>query len=358
MRADIDRALAGQRVAAPVVPVDATARFLPPDEAPPYPAGDYTGEQPAANEMTEKEKRNRRLAYILLTVAVVFVLGVAAYIIADMMGGEKKVQDVLVPTLAGRTVDQARVDLAAKELTVGAVNNVTNDEIPKGQIISTDPAAGAPVPPNTAVALTVSAGQELIKVPPVVGLSLEEARKQLEGAGFVVKEQEDEESDAEDGKVTAVDPPEGSQHPAQTIVTVTYSAGTIEVPRVVGMTEQVAEATLVDKGFKVKRDYQETADEEAGIVIEQVPGDGERKKQGSTVTIIVATEPEVDPSPSETPNPEPTNTGENSPSPDPSQTTGDNEEEGPGLPFPGRNGPNSGEGILTGWTSWWRNVFG
>ncbi len=357
MRADIDRALAGQRVAAPVVPVDATARFMPPDEVPsPYPINDNTGEQPG-DEMSEKEKRNRRLAYILLTIAVVFVLGVAAFILTQMMGGDDEPKNVLVPTMIGKTVEQATADLTTAGLRVGAIKNVANDEVPKGQIISTNPAAGAPIAPNSEVELTVSSGQQLTAVPPVVGLKLDAATKKLEAAGFQVSEKEDESSDAEAGEVLASDPAEGTQQPPNTVITLTYSAGLVEVPNVVGETEQVAEATLVDKGFKVKRDYQESTTEDPGTVIEQVPGEGERKKVNSTVTIIVATEPDVEPSPSDTPDPSPSASESESPSPDPTAS----EEEGGGLELPGqtgRSGTNEGQGIFAGWSSFWRTVFG
>lgn len=99
MRQDIERGLAGLQVAAPMMAADATARFMPPEEAPPAPP--ENDRRRYDDEDDEGPDRGRKAAYILLAVAIVFVLGVAAFIGLRSLGNGSP-DTVSTPTLRGR----------------------------------------------------------------------------------------------------------------------------------------------------------------------------------------------------------------------------------------------------------------
>ena len=61
-----------------------------------------------------------------------------------------------------------------------------NDTVSKGQIVGTNPPAGAQVPTGSAVTVIVSKGPDLVAVPNVRGLSVDAATKALEAQGFTV----------------------------------------------------------------------------------------------------------------------------------------------------------------------------
>ncbi|MEU9231045.1 Stk1 family PASTA domain-containing Ser/Thr kinase [Streptomyces subrutilus] len=68
----------------------------------------------------------------------------------------KAAQQVQVPNLMGKTVAQARAELASKGLTLGAVVNGPSDE--NARVLTSDPAAGRPVPAGTVVNVVTMQG--------------------------------------------------------------------------------------------------------------------------------------------------------------------------------------------------------
>jgi eukaryotic-like serine/threonine-protein kinase len=90
---------------------------------------------------------------------------------------------VAVPDVTGFEVDQARLVIEAAGLRVGEVDAVPN-VAEAGVVVSTRPSTGATRPPGTSVGLIVSKGPADLRVPDVVGLEQEEARRRLEGAGL------------------------------------------------------------------------------------------------------------------------------------------------------------------------------
>lgn len=325
MREDIERGLSGQQVTAPVVPVDATARFLPPEDNDPRDARPANDWGPHDDE-DEGPDRGRKIAYAMLAVAILFVLGVAAFIGLRAFGNANP-DTLSAPTLVGSTPAEAEAILARNKLRLGQTEMAASETVPKGEIISQDPRAGDQVEVNSAVNITVSEGKPEVAVPEVIGTQIAEARSILTSRGFKVAEREDSGSTEDAGTVTRVTPREGTQAASGSTVTVYYSSGLIEVPNVLEQSEGEAEARLEDAGFKVRTVRQTTSEASAGTVIEQVPGSGSRRERGSTVTIVVAREPEPEPEP--TPTPTETETETPTPTPTPTEPT-----ETPDIPEP------------------------
>jgi eukaryotic-like serine/threonine-protein kinase len=86
----------------------------------------------------------------------------------------------------------------------------------------------------------------------------------------------------------------------------------VEVPSVVGRSEDSARERLEDLGFKVEV-RQGPENDDAGIVVQQSPRGGNTAKKGETITITV-TVARPDPAPS-SPSPSPTASPPSSPSP-------------------------------------------
>jgi serine/threonine protein kinase len=316
MRQDIERGLAGLQVAAPMMAADATARFLPPEEAPPAPPENDRRRYDEEDE--EGPDRGRKAAYILLAVAIVFVLGVAAFIGLQSLGKDSP-NTVSTPTLRGKTLDQARADLVAAQLQLGKVTQQASEDAPKGQIVSQNPAPGSSAEVNSRVDVAVSSGKPTASVPAVIGKQVAEAKTLLESDGFQVDDQEDPNATGDAGTVTRVVPAEGSTVAAGSKITIYFSSGLIEVPGVEGESADVAEAQLKDAGFRVRRTFDTTSESDEGTVLKQVPGEGQRREPNSTVTIVIARAPkEQDPPPP--PKPDPTPTQSDTPKPDPTPT--------------------------------------
>ncbi|MCW2956333.1 MAG: pknB, partial [Thermoleophilia bacterium] len=86
-----------------------------------------------------------------------------------------------VPTVAGETQAAAIAAIRAAGFTAApTVRKVADDDVEEGQVISSNPAAGAEAARTTKIVLNVSTGPEANAVPNVVGETYESAKSQLE----------------------------------------------------------------------------------------------------------------------------------------------------------------------------------
>lgn len=93
--------------------------------------------------------------------------------------------NVPVPDVASFDLDQATKVLIAAGLKVGDVDTVPSAEEP-GTVVGTRPDPGSAKAPGSTVDFLVSEGPTGVEVPNVVGLRQDEARRQIEAAGFKV----------------------------------------------------------------------------------------------------------------------------------------------------------------------------
>ncbi|MDH6227373.1 Stk1 family PASTA domain-containing Ser/Thr kinase [Streptomyces sp. MJP52] len=195
---------------------------------------------------------------------------------------------VKVPSLEGRPLEQAREALKGQGLEPGMVTRAFSEDVPRGSVIGTEPAAGAERRAGTAVALVVSKGAP-VDVPDVTGSEPDEARTELEAAGLKVRiGSEEVHSSHERGQVARQTPEPGGRAGEGDTVTLTLSKGPemIEVPDVVGQGVDEATETLEAAGFEV--------DEDRGLlgifrdtVKSQSPSAGDKAPKGSTVTLKI-----------------------------------------------------------------------
>ncbi|WP_433888863.1 Stk1 family PASTA domain-containing Ser/Thr kinase [Streptomyces sp. CA-111067] len=195
-------------------------------------------------------------------------------------------QVVHVPDVKGRTEAAARQALKAAGLTAGPVRQVFSDDVPRGQVVSTDPAPGTQRSPDSPVTITVSRGAP-VDVPDVIGKSVTDAQQELEDAGLKVVLAPDKVfSDEADADTVALESPaKDSQAAAGDTVTITVSKGQqkFPVPDVTGKHKDEAKQTLEDAGFDVRVISVFFGD----TVFSQSPGANSQAPKGATITIWV-----------------------------------------------------------------------
>jgi serine/threonine-protein kinase len=210
------------------------------------------------------------------------------------LGGPGDPDLVEIRNVAGLE-EQAAIDLLTGDGLVVNRDFENSDTVEVGIAIRTDPAAGESVEVGTTVDLFISAGTERIPVPPVVGLTLDEARQDIEEAGLQVGDvTERPDPDFDEGIVIESNPVAGVEIGASIPVHLVVSSGPEEVtvPDVTDMTEREAITELTRLGllFDVNEEY---SDEVArGIVISQDPPSGAEAIVGDTVVIVVSLGPE------------------------------------------------------------------
>lgn len=123
--------------------------------------------------------------------------------------------DEVVPDVSGQSLASAQSELQAKGFRIGGPEEQSSDSVPAGQVIATEPGAGATAPRGSTVTVIVSTGVERVSVPDVVNESESSASATLRGSGFEVSVTTVTvpPGDAAVGRVTAQDPSGGAQAP-------------------------------------------------------------------------------------------------------------------------------------------------
>jgi beta-lactam-binding protein with PASTA domain len=194
---------------------------------------------------------------------------------------------VPVPSVVGKTLDQARSLLGKAYLQVGSVERVFDDTAVAGQVLSQKPADGK-APTGSGVDLTISKGHAPVAVPDVVGKTKDRAETILRTAGFKVVVQTAFSDQIERDTVISVDPDKGVEAPFEATVTLTVSLGPEEfaAPSLTGLSPTAAKAKADDYGLHVSFFYVPNTPHRT--VISQDPAAGETVHFGDTLVLFVA----------------------------------------------------------------------
>jgi serine/threonine-protein kinase len=93
---------------------------------------------------------------------------------------------VEVPDLRGESFEDAKAELEDRNFKVaGPVEDFDND-VPKGEVIGTEPGAGTDAPFGSQVTVHVSKGPDLVTVPDLRDMTLDEASDELTRAGLIL----------------------------------------------------------------------------------------------------------------------------------------------------------------------------
>ncbi|WP_326816926.1 MULTISPECIES: Stk1 family PASTA domain-containing Ser/Thr kinase [unclassified Streptomyces] len=192
---------------------------------------------------------------------------------------------VKVPDVRGTGLAEARRALKKVGLVPGMVTKEFSEDIGQGQVIRTDPGAGAERHPDSAVALVVSKGSP-VDVPDLTGLSVQEATDALDEEGLKAEVLPGRVNSPEAaGDIARQSPGGGTRAAEGDTITLTVSKGPrmIDVPDVTGKDIDEATRLLKAAGFEVKVDRPFLSFSDT-IASQSVDG-GDRAPEGSTITI-------------------------------------------------------------------------
>ncbi|KUL77614.1 MULTISPECIES: Stk1 family PASTA domain-containing Ser/Thr kinase [unclassified Streptomyces] len=306
MRADIEACLDGQPVAATAAmgsvgyggyPDDQPTTALRQQDAgatsmlPPMNPDD--GGFGYDDRVDRRRQKKSNTSTILLAVAAVLVL-VGAILIGKWVfdGGTASNDSVAVPSLVGESQSAARELLANVDLELGEVKQDECENQPKGKICSQSPDSKTKVDKGSKVDVVVSTGAPKVTVPSVIGISLEDARKKLEGDDFqfTIKTETREVSSEEPGTVLDQDPARGEEVEKGSTITLTVAKEQEQstVPDVAGRTCDEAKAQMQDNDLTGNCTEVETQDpNQVGKVISTSPAANSKVDKNSTVTIQI-----------------------------------------------------------------------
>lgn len=230
-------------------------------------------------KVSSRVRRNRRVALFLLAA----VIGIGWYALGP---GSK----IVVPSLAGSNVKEAKVVLDNLGLSLKVGSEEFSEDIPEGKIIKSDPAGGGRVAEGGEVTVFLSKGKERIDIPNLVGLTPEAAQAKLKESSLATSEITEEfSSDVAAGLVMRSNPIAGERVKRDSNVSLVISKGIerLELLNYQGKSGEQALTELSEAGFEVNTKYVFSEDFPAGAVVAQNPTTGEAEK-GSKITLLVS----------------------------------------------------------------------
>ena len=206
---------------------------------------------------------------------------------------------VVVPSLTGKTMDQAKQELNGTGLGIRQAGTASSDTVEKGQIISQDPADGKTVEKNTTIEVIISSGsaagtsENTVEIPNVVGQSETDASAALTAKGFQVTKTTSYSSSVAEGYVISQTPNGDTKGKEGDTITLEISLGSekITVPDVSTSYKSEEQAKELLSQFNVST-VTKYSDTDAGIVIGQSLASGTQADPGASITITVSLGPE------------------------------------------------------------------
>ncbi len=202
---------------------------------------------------------------------------------------------VAVPNVIGLTQSAASTAITGAGLVVGTVTTASSSTVASGNVISSNPAAGASVNTGSSVNLVVSTGPAAVAVPNVVGLTQSAASTAITGAGLVVGAVTSASSSTvASGNVISSNPAAGASVNTGSSVNLVVSTGpaAVAVPNVVGLTQSAASTAITGAGLVVGAVTSASSSTVAsGNVISSNPAAGASVNSGSSVNLVISTGP-------------------------------------------------------------------
>jgi eukaryotic-like serine/threonine-protein kinase len=308
MRNDLQRALAGAPVAAPMQTQTYGTRRMagPPTQTagrtaaiPPYRYGpEQTG--------TDLD-RPKRKAWPWVVAVVASIVLVAAILGVKFLTGSGG--GVPVPNVVNMKLPAAELAITKAGLKVGTITKQASSSVAADEVISSNPAFGNIANKGTAVNLVESSGASTVQVPSVVGDSTSQAESAITGAGLKpqIVINNNPPADSAPNTVISQSPSPSTNVKPGSVVKIYVPPSSVDVPNVIGLSQSSATSQLEASPLSFNVQVATCPNSQLGSVptgdvCQTSPGPDTPVAPGSTITIYIEPAPST-PSPTASPTP-------------------------------------------------------
>jgi serine/threonine-protein kinase len=257
-----------------------------------------TGTEAALRQLSEDDTMVRTqnrppVVWIWAGIVCVAIIVVALILWVFSQTPSAQLSDVsrVVPTVIGKTLDDAEAALKKHDLT-WTVTNEESATVAKGKVTRTDPAGGIVAQKGDQITVYVSTGKKVVNVPDVTGQSIEDAKKAMTNAGFALGQINQQDSPTVPANVVmGTDPKAADQAHEGDTVNFTISSGNVTLPDLTGQSVAAATGILEGASLQLKADPQPDPScktQQGTLVNHQSLAPGP-VPQGSTVTLTYCT---------------------------------------------------------------------
>lgn len=199
-----------------------------------------------------------------------------------------------MPNLIGKDYETAINALKMQDVYESQilVETESNDDVPVGQILETDPAEGIDLEEGQSITFTISGGPEMEIIGDYVGQNGDDVQSELETNGFTVNVETDY-SDYPSGQIYDQKPASGSKLEHDGTITLYVSEGSapVTIDNLIGLSEDSAKSFANDNGLISTSNYICSDEIEKDKVIDQNPSSGAMLSVGGTIQFTVSSGP-------------------------------------------------------------------
>jgi serine/threonine-protein kinase len=278
------------RVMGPAAAGQTRSYRVPADPTQVRPPAGRRGEAPPQEPSFQQPPARRSAWPWVMVIAFLILLAGSIYVLATTLTGSD--DTVVVPPLEGRSTDDAEKELDDLGLKMVIEGDEQTDAYEPGLIARQAPQQGAKLRPGEAVGVWLAVGKQQVDVPDLVGKTEMRALSILGQAGLEIDTVSEPSEDQPEGIIFKQNPSYPNKVSIGSVVKVWISTGPsgmeIDLPNVVGMTQERAMALLYEELKLTVTILDQASEEDAGIVVKQFPEANQRIGEGSRVTIYVS----------------------------------------------------------------------
>ena len=249
------------------------------------------------------KKRKFMARYMILVASVLLVAASLIWIFS------KTPATIAIPDVAGQTVAEAKETLKKSNFEAGEEKSEASETVAEGRVIRTDPEAGSGRKEGSKVNLIVSSGKQSFQLSNYVGRKSSDVIAELKEKKVpenLIKIEEEESSEGEEGTVLRQTPAAGSTYDltkaTSIVLTVAKKVTSVSMPSYIGSSLEFTKNNLIQivgvKEANIEVVEVSTAPEgtTAGTVVSQDPKPGEKVDLNKTRVKISIYKPKPLPS--------------------------------------------------------------
>ena len=249
------------------------------------------------------KKRKFRVRYMILLASIVLVAASLIWILS------RTPATIAIPDVAGKTVAEAKETLKKANFEIGEEKSEASEKVEEGRIIRTDPDAGTGRKEGTKINLVVSSGKQSFQVSNYIGRKSTDViaeLKQKKVPENLIKIEEEESSESEEGTVLRQSPSAGTTYDLSKASTITLTIAkkvtSVAMPSYIGSSLEFTKNNLVqivgikEANIEVVEVTTAPSGTAEGTVVEQSPRAGEKVDLNKTRIKISIYKPKTPPS--------------------------------------------------------------
>ena len=243
-------------------------------------------------EHSRGEGQFSRWSGIVLMIAILCVAGILSALTA--MRFAIRGREVVVPSVVGKTEDQAAEILATAGLHLKVSSKRFSSEVPEGHVAEQVPPNGTHLKSNSSVKVLLSLGERRFAVPNLLGDSLRAAQLTLIPRRLTLGNTLYAHTPEGDPSTVAYQSPapgtqEGSDPSVNILISLGPPAQDFIMPDLIGKPADLVASRARTEGFRIgKFNFRKYPGVEGGIVIQQKPQAGYRVSKNDIILLEVS----------------------------------------------------------------------